>query len=194
MTRFANYPTPIEELRNINISFLSKHGYIKPNRGNLGTLTWTSPHGTKNSIGFRTVVWETSGIITLDYTFDRTEKKRYDVRLITRPSNLGNGLLWFFLCPFTGRVCRKLHLINGDFKHRSSLPGLLYEKQLESKRCRSWHRMYAGEFCGDLYSELFSKYFKKYYQGKITKRFARISKKLQAIENCSEDEFLKLLD
>ena len=183
MGRWANYPTPIEDLRSFDISFLSKYQYCQPNQSKNGTITWTSPHGDKNSIGIRAVTRETSGILTVDYTFRNTEKINYDIELITRPSNLGAGLLWFFVCPYTGKVCRKLHLINGYFKHRSALQDLMYQNQLESKRWREWNKMYAGKFNDHIYEELYSKYFKRYYKGKMTKRFSRIVKKLQKSGN-----------
>lgn len=183
MGRWANYPTPIEDLRSFDISFLSKYQYCKPNQTKSGTITWTSPHGAKNSIGIKVKTNDDDGILNLDYTFNSTIPINYNIKLISRPSNLGAGLLWFFVCPYTGKVCRKLHLINGYFKHRSALQDLMYQNQLESKRWREWNKMYAGEFKDHIYTELFSKYFKRYYKGKMTKRFSRIVKKLQKSGN-----------
>ncbi len=193
MGRWANYPTTVNDLRCIDISFLSKHEYIIPNQSKLGAIIWTSGNGTKNSISIRTVIGETTGVLTVDYTFNNTEKIRYDIQLITRQSNLGTGLIWFFVCPYTGKVCRKLHLIKGYFKHRSALPGLMYQIQIESKKWREWNRIFAKDFNDKLHAELYSKYFKRYYNGKMTKRFARISKKIQETENnFNADEYLKL--
>lgn len=193
MGRWANYPTTVEDLRSFDISFLVKYEYIKPDQIKTGSIIWTSSHGTKNSISIRTAIKETTGVLTVDYTFNKTEKVFYNIQLITRPSNLGTGLLWFFVCPFTGKVCRKLHLINGYFKHRSALPGLMYQNQIESKKVREWNRIFAKDFNDDVYTELYSKNFKRYYNGKMTKRFARISKKLQEMENnFNADEYLKL--
>ena len=193
MGRWGNNPTTIADLRSFDISFLRKHEYIKPDQFKTGSIIWTSGHGTKNSISIKTVIGDTNGVLTVDYTFRNTEKINYDIELITRPSNLGTGLLWFFVCPFTGKVCRKLHLINGYFKHRYALPGLMYQNQIESKKWREWKRIFAKDFNDDVYTELYSKNFKRYYNGKMTKRFARISKKLQEIENADPNDYLKIL-
>ena len=194
MGRWANYPTTVNDLRSFDISFFSKHGYLKPDQCRHGGITWTSGNGTKNSISFFADLNETDGVLTVDYTFNSTEKINYKIPLITRPSNLGSGFLWFFVCPFTGKVCRKLHLINGYFKHRSALRGLIYQKQIESKKWRYWTNKFAHEFNDELYSELYSPYFKRYYAGKLTKRYARIKKKLQERENIDRNEYLKLFE
>jgi len=135
---------------------------------------------------------DTNGVLTLDYTFNGTEQINYDIQLITRPSNLGTGLLWFFICPYTGKVCRKLHLINGYFKHRSALPGLMYQNQIEPKKWREWNKIFAKDFNDDVYTELYSKNFKRYYNGKMTKRFARLTNKLKKTEQFDPREYLKL--
>lgn len=180
MGRWSNYPTTVNDLREIDISFLSKHDYLKPDDFRSGVITWSHSNGNKNSISVRTVTNDTNGVLTLDYTFNNTEKINYQIQLITRPSNLGVGLIWFFVCPYTGKVCRKLHLINGYFKHRTANPRLMYSKQLESKRWREWTNIFADD---RLDEELYSKYFKRYYNGKITKRYARILKKRQKQES-----------
>ena len=174
MGRWANYPNTIEDLRSFDISFLRKHEYIKPDQFKTGSIIWTSGNGTKNSISIKTVIGDTNGVLTVDYTFRNTEKINYDIELITRPSNLGTGLLWFFVCPFTGKVCRKLHLINGYFKHRSALPGLMYQNQIESKKWREWTKQFGG-LLGDDPPHLvpYQKHYKKYYKGKPTKRYSK---------------------
>jgi len=68
----------------------------------------------------------------------------------------------------------------------------MYQKQIESKKWRSWNTIFAKDFNDEVYKELYSKYFKRFYWGKMTKRFARISKKLQETENFDADEYLNL--
>lgn len=178
MGRYANYPTTMEDIRRFDISFLSKHEYLKPQSYKCGQIIWTSSHGTKNTIGIEVKINLSDGIISLDYTHNETNKINYKIQIISRPSNLGIGLIWFFVCPFTGKVCRKLHLINGYFQHRTANPYLMYSKQIESKKWREWNRAFAHEYNDNFYDELYSRYFKKYYKGKITKRYARLLKKI----------------
>ena len=40
---------------------------------------------------------------------DDGEERKQRVRLATRPSNLGLGTCYYFVCPYTGRICRKLY-------------------------------------------------------------------------------------
>lgn len=67
----------------------------------------------------------------------------------------------------------------------------MYQNRIESKKWRDWNRIFAKDFT--IYTELYSKYFKRYYKGKMTKRFARLSKKIEETENnFNADEYLKL--
>lgn len=68
----------------------------------------------------------------------------------------------------------------------------MYQKQIESKKWRYWNTIFANEFNDEVYKELYSKYFKKFYRGKMTKRFARISKKLQEPDKFNADDYLSL--
>lgn len=95
MGRWATYPTTVNDLRSFDISFLSKHQYIKPGQLKTGSIIWTAGNGTKNSISIKVVTGDTVGVLTVDYTFNNTEKINYEIELITRPSNLGIGLLGF---------------------------------------------------------------------------------------------------
>lgn len=193
MGRWANYPTTINDLKEFDISFLSKHNYLKPNHFKNGSIIWTYANGNKHSISIHTQTKETDGFLTLDYTYNSTEKINYQIRLITRPSNLGTGLIWFFICPYTGKVCRKLHLIDRHFKHRSAVPGLMYQNQIESKKWREWSKMFKDDLNDKIYSELYSKGFRKFYAGKMTKRYTRICKKIKQSENLDLQEFYKMI-
>jgi hypothetical protein len=190
MGRWGSYPTILDELKEFDISFLSKHHYLIPNNSKIGGITWTYANGNKNNIEIKTDINKTDGVIVLRYTFNDTEKIDYQIRLITRPSNLGTGLIWFFLCPFTDKVCRRLHLINGYFKHRSALSNDIYQSQIESKKWRVWSKY----ICNDnLYSELYSKSFKRYYNGKPTKRYLRLTKIVESEKEIDFLEFNKML-
>ncbi|AZA52054.1 hypothetical protein [Chryseobacterium sp. G0201] len=178
MGRYATFPTTIEDLRFLELKFLSKHHYLESNSIRSGVVTWSSKSGDKNSISIHSNINNDSGVLTLEYTLNQEQKINYQIKLISKISNLGKGLVWFFVCPFTGQYCRKLYLINGYFQHRTANPHLMYEKQIEPKIWRQWNKAFGAEFNDHLYVELYSKYFKKFYNGKITKRYARIVKKL----------------
>jgi len=189
MGRYATYPTTVKDLRVLNLKFLSDNKYLEPNSIRSGIITWSDKSGEKNSISIHSNIENSSGLITLQYTVNNERKINYHIKLISKVSNLGTGLVWFFVCPFTSRFCRKLHLINGYFQHRTANPNLMYEKQIEPKIWRKWNKAFGAEFNDHLYFELHKKYFKRFYNGKITKRYARIRKKLNQKDEVDLREF-----
>ena len=93
------------------------------------------------------------------------------IGLSSIPSNLGVGRVWFFICPITGKRCRKLHLIGRAFAHRTAYPGYAYRKQVEPKGFRAVRQ--ALEKAIGIHhqlEELNSPGMKSTYQGKPTKR------------------------
>jgi hypothetical protein len=70
------------------------------------------------------------------------------VPLVSQPSNLGIGVVWFFRCPRTGKKCRKLHFLGRGFYHRSVVAGYHYRKQTESHHARFLRKM-IEEYLGD---------------------------------------------
>lgn len=195
MGRYATYPTTVEDLRVLNLKFLSENNYLEPNSIRSGVITWSNKSGEKNSISIHSNIENNSGVITLQYTVNNERKINYQIKLISKVSNLGNGLVWFFVCPFTNSICRKLHFIEGYFQHRTANPHLMYEKQIEPKIWRKWNKAFGAEFNDHLYFELHKKYFKRFYNGRITKRYARIRKKLNQRDEVNlkelENYFLK---
>ena len=118
----------------------------------------------------------------LKYNF-RGEPRDYKVQLVKKPSNLGIGEMWFFKCPQTGMLCRKLYSIGGYFFHREAFKGYYYESQLRSKNYRDLEKQYKGYFSLDrYYEELYSKNFKKTYRGKPTKRYLKLLEKIEKAE------------
>ncbi|MEY8761673.1 hypothetical protein [Chryseobacterium tongliaoense] len=179
MGRWSNGPDEVESLKRITISDLKKLGYLQPNIRLNQNIHWTNQYGERvSSITVIIETTDTDGYITFDYTYNQSQKVNYQVRLITRPSNLGNGLLWFFVCPHTQRVCRKLHLNSGYFLHRTAFNDLYYEKQLRSKKWRDWEKIFGSYLDDKLYEELHKKHFKRFYNGKPTKRYLKLMKRL----------------
>jgi hypothetical protein len=180
MGRWSNNPDEVESLKRITINDLKKLGYLKPNVYLNKNLFWTDQNGERtSSIAVIINTNETKGSVTFDYTYNQSQKISYTVQLMTRPSNLGNGLLWFFVCPSTFKVCRKLHLNNGYFLHRTAFSDLYYEKQLQSKRWREWDKIF-GPLDDGIYEEMYKKHSKKFYNGKPTKKYLKLMKKLNA--------------
>lgn len=158
------------------IDFLRKDGLLKSNTFKSGSIIWTNTRfGTKNTIGYSIHTNDFDGVLTLFYIHNDIHKINYSIKLITRKSNLGFGLLWFFVCPATNKICRNLHLRNGYFYHRTAFRNLFYEQQVQSKRSRIiYAKPFLDAFRDDLDFDLSKKYLKKTYKGKITKTYGRL--------------------
>lgn len=184
MGSWSNFPNEIESLKCISISDLKRLGYLKPNIIWIsGNIIWRNYYGEQTgSIGISINTSDDEGTLSFNYSCHGTHKINYTVQLITRPSNLGKGLLWFFVCPVTLTVCRKLHLHKGYFLHRTAFSDLYYEKQLRSKTYRELERIYGAYFNEGLYEQLYKKHSKKFYKGKPTKRYVRLMKKISGHE------------
>jgi hypothetical protein len=137
--------------------------------------------GTKTGgISFTIDTNHFSPYIELDYLFDG-KSINYKISLITIPSNLGKGSIWYFVCPETGKQCRKLYLSNGYFLHRTAFSDLMYEAQTKSHFIRKGifkdFTLYIDAAC-----KLNKKNFKRYYKGIPTNRYLKLINKLQCID------------
>ncbi|MCD1115592.1 hypothetical protein [Chryseobacterium turcicum] len=162
----------VETVKQLTIKSLIANKILLPNTYNIGTLNFKVNGSKTGSIGFEIVVREFSGLIKISYVLGNGESKAYNIELISKPSNLGNGLLWFFICPKTGKTGRKLHLFNGVFAHRTAFPDLFYEKQTYSKQ----QREYDFALSEYPFNVMFNKHLKTHYKGVPTKKYARLLK------------------
>jgi hypothetical protein len=182
MPKPHTFPTLYDDLKTVSISFLAKHGYLKPNLWRNGTITW-SRNGNKTgsiSIGINTLC--ESPYLELDYKCNQTPIN-YRVQLVSAPSNLGKGVVWYFVCPQTGKRCRKLYLVDTYFYHREAFRGM-YEKQTHSKKSRDLDKTLGAYFRTDqLFEQLYKKHFKKQYAGKPTKKYLKLTQQIQSVEN-----------
>jgi len=179
MPKFPTFPTLYDEVLQINITKLKECGFLDPKQIKGGTLTWSRNGNPTGSISIVVNTHSEQPYIELDYKY-RDEPRNYKVRLVSKPSNLGKGLIWYFLCPQTNKRCRKLYSIGGYFLHREAFSGCMYKTQTQSKKYRQLDKTFGAYFKIDnLYSELYKKNFKKYYAGKPTKRYLRIMEQIQ---------------
>lgn len=92
----------------------------------------------------------------------------HKISIASIPSNIGNGFVKYFVCPRTGKYCRKLYYHRMSFMHREAT-GLLYEQQKRRQPIS-----YAGYLTTEQRNEPNTKNFRKYYKGDMTKRYFRI--------------------
>lgn len=186
-------PTLYDYLKTINISFLKKHGYLKPNQWQSGTITWSSNGNKTGSISIQVNTQSEQPYIELDYKCNEAPIK-YRVQLVSAPSNLGKGVVWYFVCPRTGKRCRKLYLADTYFYHRSAFRGCMYEKQTQSKKSRYLDKTLGVYFRTDqLFEQLYKKHFKKQYAGKPTKKYLKLTQQIQRAESIPYHEIERAL-
>jgi hypothetical protein len=80
-------------------------------------------------------------MLNLSYTLNGGALKSYSFDLITKPSNLGRGRVWYIVCPVTNRACRKLYFAGGRFVSRCAINGAMYQIQTEAKGYREVKQM-----------------------------------------------------
>lgn len=190
MPKPFTFPTLYDEALQLHISKLKEWEYLKPKQVKSGTITWSINGNETGSISIKVNTHSQQPYITLDYKY-RDEPRNYEVRLVSMPSNLGKGLIWYFLCPQTNKRCRKLYSIGGYFFHRDAFFNCMYDSQTKSKKWRELERLFGGYFVLDKYYEqLYSKHFKKFYKGKPTKRYLSLIQKIEDAENTTIPERL----
>ena len=193
MPKPHTFPTLYNEALQISISKLKEWEYLNPEQIKSGTITWSRNGSQTNSISIKVNTHSEQPYIELDYKY-RDEPRNYKVRLVSLPSNLGKGLIWYFLCPHTNKRCRKLYSIGGYFLHREAFNGCMYKTQTQSKKYRQLDKTLGVYFKSDnLYSELYKKNFKKTYAGKPTKRYLRIMEQIQKAESVPYHEIKRLM-
>lgn len=192
MPKPHTFPTLFDEVKTVSISFLGKHGYLKPNQWQSGTITWSRNGCKTGSISIRINTLTERPYLELDYKSNDTPIN-YQVDLVSIPSNIGNGVVWYFICPHTRKRCRKLYLVGGYFYHRSAFRSCMYEKQTYSHNnrwlCKQFDKLFNSE---KAYEQIYSRHFKKQYNGKPTKRYLKLLKQAKAGEGISEEALLAL--
>ena len=126
MGRYANYNTTVDDSLYLSIKSLKEWNYFNFGTRS-GTIDW-SRNGVKTaSISIQITNTFNERYINLDYK-SNGEPIRYRIDIISKTSNLGKGEILYFVCPSTGKYCRKLILSGGYFLHRCAFNGLLYPK------------------------------------------------------------------
>lgn len=193
MPKPATIPYLLDEVNRISITELKQWAYLDADKIKQGTITWYFGGEARSTARIIVNTSYYAPYIEFDYSF-RGEPIKYKVDLVTKPSNLGKGEIWFFVCPSTNKLCRKLYLQSGYFLHRTAIKSNMYESQTKSKYSRFLDTHFGAYFDLDkLYSELYSKNFKKYYNGKPTKRYLKIMQKINQAEKVKPLDVQKAL-
>ncbi|APZ46314.1 hypothetical protein BW723_08390 [Polaribacter reichenbachii] len=193
MAKNYTFPILFDEIKSLSITDLKKLKYLQKNLSFNGNVYWKSRGESTGSISINTSLINDNNFVEFIYTCN-DKSYNYKVDLVSIKSNLNNADIWYFKCKFTGIRCRKLHLINGRFQHRSILKTGMYSSQTRSKYYRSLEKVYGAYFESDNhYSELYSKHFKKYYNGKPTKKYLKLLEQINKAESIDKSDIESLL-
>ncbi|MCA6361701.1 MAG: hypothetical protein IM638_01570 [Bacteroidetes bacterium] len=188
MGRYSTLPTLYNECRKLTASKLNKWGYIQPGGIVSGVISWSKNGHKTGEVSASLSFAGALPVLTLNYCFNK-EPREFTVQLTSRQSNLGRGLVWYFVCPKTGLLCSKLYLINGYFVRRATHGTGFYHIQTMSKSDRVKMQLYERFFrCENAYMALYSKHFKKTYNGKPTHRYMKVMQHIRQGEGINEEE------
>lgn len=179
MPKPATSPALYDYAFQFSVSDLRRWGYLAPGQVKNGVLRWSLHGETTAKISVSVSTLDEVPYIELNYRCNG-EQRRYKVYFVSVPSNLNRGRVWYFLCPKTGKRCRKLFCIGGYFLHREAFAGCMYECQTQTKRYRVWNFLIGPYFESDLvFEQMHRKNFKRTYAGKPTKKYLQLSKKIR---------------
>lgn len=183
MPKYPTFPAFYDNVLTISISFLKTHKYLESEAIKEGSITWSRYGREFAKISIQVNTQSTPPYLELAYISNNIPIN-YKVYLVSIPSNLGIGVVWFFICPQTGKWCRKLYMAAGYFYHRLAFRGCMYEKQTYSKKNRKIIIEMKASFQSDhLYEQLYKKQFKKRYAGKPTKKYLHLIKQIMKAES-----------
>ncbi|MEX2437150.1 MAG: hypothetical protein WD509_01050 [Candidatus Paceibacterota bacterium] len=192
MPKPAEYPDLFDYAIKLDVWKLKKWGYLEMNSCLSGTVTWTRGYN-KSRIGIEVKISNSECYVILDY-LSNGEPIKYKVNLVTIPSNLGKGEIYYFECPKTFKRCRYLYSIGKYFYHREAFLNSCYHVQTFSKNDRDKCKIIDATFKEDkAYQELYSPYFKKYYNGIPTKRYLRVKRNIAKGSQYSSQEITKAM-
>lgn len=197
MAKHSTYPTCLDEVKTITLSCLRQMGYLRPHQRRRGILSWSI--GGEPSGGLSVLTDTENRYIELRY-LSNGKPISYQVNLESRPSNLGIGIVWYFICPATGKRCRTLYHCGDYFYSRHAFYQPMYSSQIESKPTREFLRsMRLLRLHDDFLSKRHSR---THYRGKITRRYQRVLNRedrfnprgiISALEQCGLTDLAKRL-
>ena len=141
MGRYSTVVTKVNNACCIDIDNLKESNVLVKNKCVVGSIGWSNG----NEIGIESYLSEDDSYLRLVYNCNSV-KYDYTVTIVSVPSNLGVGRVIYFLCPTSGKRCRKLYRAYGshEWKSREAQQNrLYYSSQLSAKNDyhndRYWH-------------------------------------------------------
>lgn len=137
MPNRCTHPAILDHVQSITTRFLIDRKYMTPGKTQ-GSIEYAIGSTRTGSAWVTTVIDQDgeNGVLWLSYKVDGGQQKNYPYQLVTLPSNLGKGRVWYIVCPATGDLCRTLYCIEGRYLSRKAFAHAMYHNQTESKAAR----------------------------------------------------------
>lgn len=175
------YGKTIDEYLSLSVADCKRLGYLAPLATCTGSISWTRNGRTVASVGFAT---KTSGVPMARFSYEYNGKAvTYDVALRWKRSNLtpdGPNGYYYFVCPRTGALCRKLYLVDGQFMSRSAFRPL-YPQQTMSRKYREETRVWRDYMAVD--DLIYQRFRRETYRGRPTPYGRKVEKLAQRLNN-----------
>lgn len=177
----------IDRYLTLSVADCKRLGFLRPNAICSGSIQWTRGGAVVASVGFGTL---TTGVPVARFSYDYNGKPQtYDVALRWKRSNLNpeseHGY-YYFVCPETGTLCRKLYLVGGRFVSRQAFRAL-YPVQTYSRKTRRETQAWRDFMAVDdlVYNQRFRR---EYYDGRITpygRKVEKLARRLHLYERAA---------
>lgn len=171
MPRLPTFPVLFDEVIQIKIADLRRLGFFQNKNKYVSSkqICWTDGETETASIWVILVMDPVRPCVEISYRI-RGKGVKSLIRLESKPSNLGKGKCWYFICPATNKRCRVLYGIRDYFYSRHAFPEAMYSTQTESKRWRDMRILFE---LLEARGRLFCKHSRLDYNGKPTRRYAK---------------------
>ena len=155
------------------------NGFVEHIKKGVTYLQGSFNYKSGASIGVKLIKEGSRYVVELNYykTIEGEKKDiSYQVQVVSVPSNLGKGEVYYFLCPFTYKRCKVLYMGYGSlyFKSREAYRHrIYYASQLSSHLDRHNDTYWRLE---RKLEQLYKKHPKTHYRGKTTRAQKRIER------------------
>lgn len=184
------------ECLRIELSYLLSHNLIQKDRGLTSTLSWndedetTIQYNSYHSPGEKYIQLKYEAY---SYYHEEYRNYEYQVTLTTVPSNLGQGEVLYFYCPYGGTRCRILYRAYGSpvwMSRQAYDSSIYYPAQVASKKQYAASRYWT---LSDRTDRLYALKTKEVYQGKPTRLNVRLDRLERELEYYDTVRGLRLL-
>ena len=189
MGRNSKGAATCKEVQRIELTDLLKRKLIQKGKRLSFSYGWTNSNGKDvGNIWMTTYLGEDEKYLRLQYSLtNNKDGQKYDydykIYLTSVPSNLGKGEVLYFLCPVSGKRCRKLYRAYGYHKWKSRTAyqnRLYYGSQLSSKLDKANDNYWALN--RQLEKMEAAKHYPLSYNGIPTKRQQRMERLTEKME------------